>query len=133
MKKIISILMCTLMIMTSTCIRATATDSEENVYHYTIDGTEYRVEFHDNNLTAEEQELVAAKLVGADINAASPANILCDIFGHDYLYTTTTVTTHKVRTTAPRCKQETYKVTYCEDCDYMQKTLTKTEYISCCA
>ncbi len=133
MKKIISILMSLLILMSTMCIWATATSESNNTYTFDTEEAVYTVEFNDNNLTAEEQELVAAKLAGIEYNAAAPANILCDIFGHDYEYTTASVITHKVRTYAPRCKKQMYDVTYCEDCDYTEQTLTLTTYIDCCA
>ena len=132
MKKAISILMSILILMSTMCIWATATNASNDTYTYETEEAVYTVEFNDNNLTAEEQKLVAAKLANVEYNAAAPANILCDIFGHDYKDTSATVITHKARTYAPRCKQQTYHVTYCEDCDYTEQTLLGTAYIYCC-
>lgn len=132
MKKTICILMSILILMTTMCIWATAAGASGNTYTYETEDAVYTVEFTDNNLTAEEQAIVAAKLVGAEYNAAAPANILCDIFGHDYLYTTTSVIKHKVRATEPRCQKLMYDVKYCEDCDFTQETLTSSAYIICC-
>ncbi len=132
MKKTISILMSLLILMSTMCIWATATSASNNTYTYETEYAVYTVEFTDDNLTTEEQEFIAAKLTGIEYNSASPANILCDIFGHDYKYSSANVITHKVRTSAPRCKQQTYEVTYCEDCDYTEQTLISTTYIDCC-
>lgn len=132
MKKKISLLISILIIMTSMTVFASAT-TENAEYTYEIDNTEYTVEFTDSNLSAEKQKAIAAKLVGAEYSEAVPANILCDIFGHDFVTSQVKVVTHKVRTTAPRCKEETFSVNACEDCDYSEQTLIGTNYIDCCA
>ena len=133
MKKIISILMGLLILMTTMCICATATSDSNNTYTYETEEAVYTVEFNDNNLTAEEQKIVSAKLVGINDGSAQTYGLGCTLFGHDYKYTTANVVTHKVRTYAPRCKKQIYDVTYCEDCDYTEQTLTTTTYIDCCA
>lgn len=132
MKKAISILMSILVLMITMCICATATSASNSTYTYETEDAVYTIEFIDNNLTAEEQELVAAKLAGIEYNTAAPANIWCDIFGHDYKYTTASVITHKYRATDPRCKKDLYNVKYCEDCDFTEETLTSSVYIVCC-
>ena len=118
--------------MTTLCICATATSDSNNTYTYETEDAVYTVEFNDNNLTAEEQKAVAAKLVGLDDDPAQTYGLGCTLFGHDYKYTTASVITHKARTYAPRCKQQTYDVTYCEDCDYNEQTLVSTRRIDCC-
>ena len=45
---------------------------------------------------------------------------------------TASVIQHKVSELNPRCKKQTYDVTYCEDCDYTKETLVNTTYINCC-
>lgn len=130
MKKIISVLICVAVLMTAATVFAAATDN--GVYVYEVDETEYTVEFTDNNVSAEKQECIAQSLVGVKDESIQTYGLGCLLFGHDYKYTTTFVITHKVRTYAPRCKRETYDVTYCEDCDYTEQTLVATSYIVCC-
>ncbi len=130
MKKIISVLICAAVLMTATTVFAAATDN--GVYVYEVDETEYTVEFTDNNVSAEKQELIAQSLVGVKDESIQTYGLGCLLFGHDYKYTTTFVITHKVRTYDPRCKRETYDITYCEDCDYTEQTLVSTVYIVCC-
>lgn len=130
MKKSISILICISIIMSVLCIYASAT--ENSIYKYEIDGYEYTVEIDDSNIPAEKKQAIADNLVGADEYGVAPANILCDIFGHDYLYTTSVVYKHKVYTSSPRCQKLTYDVKYCEDCDFMQQTLVNTTRVYCC-
>jgi len=130
MKRITSLLICALIIMTSMCIFASATSS--NTKEYNVDGIEYTVEFEDSSISEEKKEIIANALIGNDESDIMPTNILCDIFGHDYKYTTTTVIQHKASSTAPRCKKQTYEVTYCEDCDYTNEKLITSTYVYCC-
>ncbi len=130
MKKITSLLICALIIMTSMCVAASATSTETKEYNY--NGIEYTVEFEDSDISEEKKENIAYSLIGNDESDIMPANILCTIFGHDYKYTTASVIQHKASATSPRCKKQTYDVTYCEDCDYTEQTLLGTTYINCC-
>ena len=131
MKKITCILICVLMLMTSMCIWVSAT-SENNAYSYEIDNTIFTVEFEDNNLSSEEQVVVAEKLIGLNNAEMQTYGLGCTLFGHDYKYTTVSVVQHKVNKYVPRCKKQTYDVTYCEDCDYAEETLKAINYIDCC-
>lgn len=132
MNKKISFLLSILIIMTSLTVFASAV-SETEVYTYEIGDTEYTVYFQDSALSDEKQKAVAAKLVGVEYSEAVPTNILCDIFGHDLVESQVDVVTHKVSSTAPRCRQDTYNVKACEDCDYSEQTLIATTYIFCCS
>ena len=130
MKKLIYLLICTAIIMTNLCIFADANGNE--LFTYEIDGYEYTVEIADDNISSEKKQAIANALVGADESEIMPANIWCDIFGHDFAYTTSSVITHKVNSKPPRCKASYYDVKYCEDCDYSEQTLTGSTYIDCC-
>lgn len=129
MKKTIGLLICALMLLTIMCITVAA---DTNIYTYEVDGIEYTVKFEDENIPNEKKAAIAISLISTDETEIMPANILCDIFGHDYLYTTASVIEHKAYANAPRCRQETYDVTYCEDCDYTEQTLVNVTYIDCC-
>lgn len=131
MKKIISILMSILMIMSAMCIFASASSETDNTYTYVIDGCEHTVIFEES-VPAEKQEMIAQKLIGIYDDSAQTYGLGCTLFGHDYLYTTSSMIQHKVNTYEPRCRKLTYDVTYCEDCDYMEQTLVKTDSIYCC-
>lgn len=132
MKKLICVLMSVLVLMSSMAVYASA-NSGDTLY-FEIDGCEYTVEYvSGDNLSDAKKAFIAAKLVGAEVSQPSPANILCDIFGHDYLYSTEKVTAHKVYSSSPRCEIRTYSVTTCEDCDYYQETLTTKQRIVCCS
>lgn len=129
MKKIISLLICTIILMTSLCIIA---DANSNSYTYIIDEVEYTVEISDTNISNEKKQLIADALINMNESEIMPANIWCDLFGHDYKYTTASMTQHKVNVYNPRCKRQTYDVTYCEDCDYTEQTLKAINYVNCC-
>lgn len=64
---------------------------------------------------------------------ASTYGITCTLFGHKLENSTVAVITHKVRSTEPRCKKETYTYQACTRCDYETSTLAATEYIFCCS
>ena len=127
MRKTICFLISMLIMMTSACIFAGA--SNENVY--VINGDEYTVQFEDN-VPAEKQEIIAQTLIVGEDTTVQTYGLGCTLFGHDYAYTTATVVQHKIFPNSPRCVKRTYDVTYCEDCDYTEETLIATTYIHCC-
>lgn len=132
MKKTIRVLAFLLVIMTSLTIVAAAFGENTTAYTYETEDTEYTVIFSDSAMPQEKQEAIAQKLIGMDDSSAQTYGLGCTLFGHDYLYDTVHVVTHKARSTSPRCKQQTYDITYCEDCDYFQEKLVATTYIICC-
>lgn len=131
MKKIISVLMTVLMLMTALTVWASA-NAETDTYVCEVDGVEYTVEFEGDALSAEKKEAIAQKLIGTEDSSVQTYGLGCTLFGHDYTYNTVRVITHKVRATAPRCQQDTYDTTGCEDCDYFEQTLVNISYIYCC-
>ena len=66
-------------------------------------------------------------------DGTSVYGLTCTLLGHKLENTSVSTITHKVRATAPRCKEETYIYQACTRCDYENATLVKTEYIYCCA
>ncbi len=131
MKRIISLLICLLLVMTSMCVFADASNSNTKVYE--IDGAEYEVEFEGNTLSDEKMDAIAYNLIGVEAeNEAMPKGILCDIFGHDLNTKMVSVIQHKAISVSPRCRKQTFDVTYCEDCDYTVQKLLNTTYIACC-
>lgn len=132
MKKTIRVLAFLLVMMTALTIVASASGENTTTYTYETEDTEYTVTFSDNTAPKEKQEAIAQKLIGLNASSAQTYGLGCTLFGHDYLYDTVHVVTHKVRATAPRCKRDSYDVTYCEDCDYFEEDLYATTYIYCC-
>lgn len=131
MKRIIYVLISLLILMTSVCVVATA-DGAGNTYTFEDEDAHYTVEFNDNNLTEEQQMRVAEKLTGIADDTVQTYGLGCILFGHSYKYTSVSVTTHKYRASAPRCKIDMYNVKYCEDCDFTEPTWTSSAYIYCC-
>lgn len=66
-------------------------------------------------------------------NNASTYGLTCTLFGHKIECTSVSTTTHKVRSTSPRCLQKTYNYEECTRCDYENATLILSEYIVCCS
>ena len=132
MKKTIRVLAFLLVIMTALSVVASATRENTATYTYETEDTEYTVIFSDSSVPQEKQEAIAQKLIGIDDSSAQTYGLGCTLFGHDYLYDTVDVITHKVRASHPRCKQDTYDITYCEDCDYFDEELVATTYVQCC-
>ena len=64
----------------------------------------------------------------------SPASLLC-IFGHSTTTTTVFAVTHRHWATAPRCREQIYRITYCtrSGCNYSVGTITSDGRIPCCA
>ena len=132
MKKILSVLITVLILMTAMTVYSAAAGEDAATYSYQIDDTEYTVKFTDNDIPAEKQEMIAQKLVGLDDSSVQTYGLGCVLFGHDYLYKTVYVITHEAKTYRPRCKEDTYDVKYCEDCDFTEETYLGTVFIDCC-
>lgn len=124
------LLLCAVILMTSMCVFADAMNN--GVYTYVSDDAKYTVEINDNSIAEEKKKNIANSLLGNTETDIMVANIWCDIFGHEYKYTTATVIEHKVNTYNPRCKSQLYDVTYCNDCDYTEQTLKATSFTICC-
>ncbi len=108
----------------------TAVAEETVSFKYEIGNTTVQFE-EDCPFDSDTQRASAEDLVYGD-DGAEPYNLLCSIFGHDYETTTTTVTTHKVRTAAPRCNRDYYNISTCSRCGDIQKEYLRTTYINCC-
>lgn len=132
MKRIVSVLISFLILAMVLCGSVSAESTVNNTYTFETGDTHYTVEFFDNNLTKEQQKIVAEKLVMVEYDTNQTYGLGCTLFGHDYKYTTASVIRHKVRSSAPKCVKDMYDVTYCEDCDYTKQTLTGSINIYCC-
>lgn len=90
------------------------------------------IEFH-NEVSDEVKERINAHFHGEDDGVASTRGLTCSIFGHKLETGSTSVVTHKVRSSAPRCLRETFNYEICSRCDYSKYTLLYSEYIYCCS
>ncbi len=129
MKKFICLLICAIIVMMNMCLFTAANNDS---YTFEIDDVEYTVKINDPYVSAEKKQTIANAIVCQNNTDIMTVNVWCDIFGHDYKYTTASVMQHKVNVYAPRCKEQLYDVTYCEDCDYTEQKLISTSYINCC-
>ncbi len=92
------------------------------------------IHFEDENISEElKAKATAYFLNGATDDNAATYGLTCTLFGHKLETTTSSVVTHKARTTAPRCLKKTYKYEACTRCDYETSTLLSSTYIVCCA
>lgn len=70
---------------------------------------------------------------GPTTDTTSTYGLTCTLLGHKTEASSVTTITHKVRATAPRCKEQMYLYEACTRCDYETSSLMGTEYIYCCA
>lgn len=92
------------------------------------------VSFKENStLTAEEQQIVAERLVyGAPEDDGASTYAWCWLTGHDYKYDMVSVITHKVYPESPRCYEETYDIETCTKCDHFREEHLGGVYVVCC-
>lgn len=130
MKKILSVFMALTLCVLSVALITSA--SEKPTVVITTDDAEYTVEFENTNLSEEQREAIAHNLVFGKDDTVQTYGLMCTLFGHKTEENKVSVITHKVRTSSPRCKRESYLVTICTRCDYQEQELTSTSYIVCC-
>ena len=117
-----------LALIIAVCSFQTIAFAEDNTEHNDI----ITIEFH-NEISVEAKERVIAHFHGEDENAVSARGLTCTLLGHKLETGTTSVVTHKVSATAPRCLRETYDYEVCSRCDYTKDTHLYSEYIYCCS
>ena len=127
MKKIISLILSLCFILSLGVIPASAEEAVEN--------NDVTIIIHNENISEETKEKLIAFYSDPESHndTAATYGLTCTLFGHKLESTTTSVITHKVRTTVPRCQKKTYNYEACTRCDYENSTLLSTTYIDCCA
>lgn len=127
MKKLISLILSLCFILSLGVIPASAEEAVEN--------KEITIIIHNENISEETKEKLIAFYSNPEGqgNNATTYGLTCTLFGHDIESSMTTVITHKVRTTAPRCQEKRYNYESCTRCDYENSTLASSTYIYCCA
>ncbi len=130
MKRILFALLAAEMLISSACYTASADGG--NSYEYVVDGTEYTVVFPTDNLSPEEQQRVAMKVIGMD-GGVQTYNATCNTYGHnygpvDYLY----VYTHKLNKYHPRCLLDICSIQTCARCGYDLITNVSSNFVVCC-
>lgn len=128
--KILVLLILTVIVASVLPLLVNASDLQ-NQLEYEMGETHYTVIFEDD-LSNEQKGLIAKRILGIDEGFVHSYGLMCTLFGHNYEETTAEIITHKVRTSAPRCLRERYRVQVCSRCDDMVYTLQSKTYISCC-
>lgn len=127
MKKVISLILSLCFILSLGVIPTSAEEAVET--------NDVTIIIHNEDISEETKEKLIAFYSNSEIHddTASTYGLTCTLFGHKLESATTTVITHKVRSTAPRCQEKTYDYEACTRCDYENSTLIGTTYIYCCA
>ena len=86
------------------------------------------------NISEETKEKIIAFYSngGEEQEGGATYGLTCTLLGHKTESTYVYKTTHKVRTTAPRCLKKTYNYVTCTRCDYEESVLLSSVYIACC-
>ena len=127
MKKVISLILSLCFILSLGVITASAEEAIEN--------EEITIIIHNENISEETKEKLIAFYSDPESydDTASTYGLTCTLFGHKIESSSVTSVTHKARSTAPRCLQQTYDYEACTRCDYENSTLIGSRYIYCCA
>lgn len=127
MKKVISLILSLCFILSLGVIPASAEEAVET--------NDVTIIIHNENISEETKEKLIAFYSDPESHndTAATYGLTCTLFGHKLESTTTSVITHKVRTTVPRCQKKIYNYEACTRCDYENSTLLSTTYIDCCA
>ena len=129
MKKIIAFIMAVVSLFSVMTFSAFANDAAEETVTVTVDNTSF---IFNSNTSDEFRSRFIAEYLNPVDDGAETYGLTCTLFGHKLETNVLTVVTHKKRTTDPRCLEETYNVETCSRCEYSNKTLISSRYISCC-
>lgn len=129
MKKIIALIMVVVSLFSVMSISVYAEGTEENTVTVTVNDVEF---VFDADTSEEFRNRAIAHYFNHDDDGAAAYGLTCTLFGHKLESSVITAITHKVRTTSPRCLEETYNVETCSRCDYTNSTLLDSIYIVCC-
>lgn len=129
MKKIIALILVVVSLFSVMSISAYAESIEENTISIAINDTVF---VFDVNTSEEFRIKAIAHYFNHDDDNTASYGLTCTLFGHKLESSVITTITHKVRTTSPKCLEETYDTEACTRCDYANATLIGSEYIVCC-
>lgn len=129
MKKIIALVLVVVSVFSVMSISAYAEDVNKNTVVVTVNETAF---VFDEDTTEDFRNQFIAHYFNHSNDGASAYGLTCTLFGHKIESSVVTTVTHKVRSTDPRCLQETYNAETCSRCDYTNATLLASAYISCC-
>lgn len=129
MRRIIALIMAVVSIFCVMSVSAGAEGVDEGTVTVIVNEIEF---IFDADITEEFREKFIANYFNGEDEGATTYGLTCTLFGHKIETTSVTAVTHNVRTTAPRCRRDTYSVDNCTRCDYTKSTLTRSVYIACC-
>lgn len=129
MKKIIALIMVVVSLFSVISISAYAEDANENTVTVTVNEVEF---VFDADTSEGFRNKAIAHYFGHDDDGAETYGLTCTLFGHKLESSLVTSIKHNAKSTAPRCLQEKYNVEVCSRCDYTNRTLISSSYISCC-
>lgn len=129
MKRIIAIIMVMVSLFCVMSVSVGAEGLDEGTVTVTVDETVF---IFDAETTEEFRDKFIEDYFNGEDDGATAYGLMCTLFGHKIETTSVTAVTHKVRTTAPRCRRDTYSVDNCTRCDYTKSTLSRSVYIACC-
>lgn len=126
--KIMSLLLTFALVVTAFAMPVDAKEESTEVLAATIGDTDIYVESGTDEAT---KNAIVASFIGED-DGIEPCGLSCKILGHKYTTSKTYTITHKAKATDPRCLKKYYTVKTCSRCNDTVKTLTSSQYISCC-
>lgn len=106
-------------------------DYEDTIQY---DKNDVTIIFHsDTPFSAEEQLYFVELLTSENLDdERNSYNLLCSMFGHEYVVDTIVKITHKVRDSGLRCLEETYELGECSRCGDTYANVKNSRYITCC-
>lgn len=129
MKKTIAFIMAVVSVFSVMTFSAFANDTAEETVIVTAGDTAFI-------FCSETSDEFRSKFIAEYLNPVDDGletyGLTCTLLGHKLESSVVTVVTHKKRATDPRCLQERFNVEACSRCDYTNKTLINSFYISCC-
>ena len=128
MKKIIALILVAVSLFSVMSISVYAEDTAETTVTVNVNETVF---IFDAYTTEDFRNKFIAHYFSHDDGAAA-YGLTCTLFGHKIESSVVTAITHKAKATDPRCLQERFNVETCSRCDYTNKTLLSSYFISCC-
>lgn len=89
---------------------------------------------YNEDISEETKEKIFAFYTngGEEKEGIATYGLTCTLLGHKLEISRVSKTTHKARTTSPRCLKKTYDYSACTRCDYEESVLVGSQYIVCC-
>lgn len=128
MKNIIALIMSVILVFSVMSVSVYAEDAAENIV-VSVNGVDF---IFDKDTSEDFRNKFIENYFNPHEDGAEAYGLTCTLLGHDIENSVSTVITHKVSSTAPRCLRETYSVDTCTRCDYSNATLLQRTYIYCC-